>query len=229
MSPTSLSSTEFVSFLRPYIDERGNVNYKKLKTNTDLIRAFDEIKTKNLFEFKSKREKFAFWINTYNILVIQGVLKKLEKNPSWKGTTSYISRVLFFVIQKFQIGSKNLSLYTIENKILRKEFKDPRVHFALNCASSSCPIIPSSLFTEESLENTLDQYTRNFINDENNVKFDTNLKFLYVSPIFKWYINDFKNQGGIIPFIKKFHNNFPKLDKNPIIVFYDYNWMLNKQ
>ena len=205
------------------------MNYKKLKDNNDLILAFENIRTKNLCEFKSKRDKFAFWINTYNLLVFQGVLKKLEKNSSWIGTTSFISRVLFFVIQKFQIGSKKLSLYTIENKILREEFKDPRIHFVLNCASSSCPIIPSSLFTEESLENTLDNYTKNFINDENNVKFDTNSKYLYVSPIFKWYKNDFKNQGGIIPFIKKFHKNFPKLDNNPIIVFYDYNWSLNNK
>ena len=89
-------------------------------------------------------------------------------------------------------------------KILRKKFKDPRIHFAINCASKSCPVLPGKLFDEETLEETLEFLTRNFINDDQHVYFDSIDKttgILYLNPIFKWYKKDFPD--GIVNFSQK--------------------------
>ena len=80
----------------------------------------------------------------------------MEKKPDWRGVTTVWSKFLFFILKKHRIAGRKLSLYTLENKIIRK-FGDPRIHFALNCASGSCPNLPGSLFNAETLNDYLDR------------------------------------------------------------------------
>lgn len=225
----TISSTESNLFLKKFINDYGKVDYKKLKDNDELNQAFTELKNRQSLIFNSKDGELTFWINCYNLLVLQGVLNILEKNPSWNGTNSYFSRIMFFIVKKYQVGPKKFSLYHIENKILRDKFKDPRIHFVINCASTSCPVLPNSMLNEESLNTQLEEYTKNFINNENNVLLSIESNQVTLNPIFKWYKNDFKPQGGIIPFIKKYHNHYPTNFTNPKIKFQNYNWSLNKQ
>ncbi len=224
----AISSTESNVFLKKFIDQEGKVDYAKIQKNNLLYDKINEIENKNLESFSSKEQELAFWLNTYNLLVLKGVLHKLYKNPSWNGTTNFFSRLLFFVVQKFKVGNKKLSLYTIENKILRAKFKDPRIHFAINCASSSCPVLPSLLFTQENVNQVLDQVTENFINNNKNVSIDEQNNIVSVNTIFKWYQDDFREQGGILQFIEKYRHFFPNLS-NPKLLFFKYDWTLNKQ
>ena len=216
-------------FLKKFIDSNGKVDYKELQENSLLIEKISEIESKNLADCSSRDEELVFWLNAYNLLVLKGVLEKLKKNPNWNGTKTYLTRVSFFVLKKFTVANTKISLYNLENKILRKKFKDPRIHFVLNCASSSCPVIPSSLFEIDTLEQTLDNYTKIFINDSSNVNIIASTNQLKLNPIFKWYKKDFDNQGGILNFIKKYHENFPTAMNNPRISFLRYNWSLNSQ
>ena len=222
-------TVESNSFLKSYINKDGKVNYDKLKENEILFQKIGEIENKNLQNFSSKTEEFVFWLNAYNLLVIKGVIEEFKKNSSWNGTKSYLSRIKFFVIKKFDIGNQKFSLYYIENKILRKKFKDPRIHFAINCASTSCPIIPSTLFVKESIDDVLDTLTSNFINNENNIRINPISKEITLNPIFKWYKEDFQDTGGIISFIKKYHTNFPINLEKPKLSFSKYDWSLNNQ
>ncbi|MHA2094921.1 MAG: DUF547 domain-containing protein [Candidatus Hodarchaeales archaeon] len=177
----------------------------------------------------SKKEKFAFWLNAYNLFTLKGVLIEFEKNPKWNGNTSYYSKVKFFFLRKFIIAGKKINLRDLENKILRKQFEDPRLHFAINCASFSCPFLPGRLFQAETLDDYLTQLTRDFINNPTNVLFNTREQVVKLSMIFKWYKKDFEPRGGILSFIQKYHNSVPEGLSGFKIEYFKYNWELNKQ
>jgi hypothetical protein len=219
-----------LAFLKDYIDGDGLVNYDRLKNDQWLKDQVNRIESINL-ENMSHEEKFAFWLNAYNILVLKGVWIELGKNSSWKGNDSWWKRVKFFYFRKFNVAGRKINLYNIENKILRKEFKDPRIHFAINCASRSCPILPGRIFEAATLDSYLDDLTRSFVNDENHIKYNEERNILCLNRIFKWYSKDFLSQGGVIEFVLKYLNkpfDHKKIEKAKIIYF-DYDWSLNSQ
>ena len=199
----------------------GQVDYSKLNHDESLESAVNAIKTHNL-QFTDEKEEFAFYINTYNLLTLYSVKIELAKNPDWKGNTSLFSKLRFFYLRRFQIGTKKMNLYALENKILRKKFKDPRLHFAINCASKSCPFMPVNLLTGANLDEILDQSAKSFINDQGGVIFQNGV--LNLNRIFKWYKKDFVN--GVIPFINSYWDGEPIPDTTEI-KYLDYNWSLN--
>jgi hypothetical protein len=108
------------------VNSEGKVDYLALasdKTVEDYVRW---LKTFNPESLKNQNERLAFWINTYNMLTIYGVLSQLRNNPDFaeKGNRSLFQRLRFFWWTKYQIGGRKHSLYQIENEILRK-FSDP--------------------------------------------------------------------------------------------------------
>lgn len=157
----------------------------------------------------------AFWINTYNAFTVRLILenypvtsiKNINKGAPWK--KSWIL-----------IGKTSYSLDDIEHKILRAHFKDPRVHFALNCASKSCPPLRNEAFEGATLGAQLDAQTADFIN---NPAFNHFGKTSKISPIFSWFVTDF---GNVPFFIKKYYkgNDFREA---AAIEYADYDWSLN--
>jgi len=191
---------ENLNALKPYIDSNGLVDYDKMKNDKWLVDQVLRLKTTDL-QSMNNNEELAFWLNSYNILTIKGVCMELERNTNWKGNVSLFNKIRFFYLRRFNVGGKKINLRNLENKILRKRFKDPRIHFAINCASKSCPILPNRLFTAETLEKYLDSLTISFINDKDHVFLDTEKDILYLNPIFNWYEKDFELQGGVKRFI----------------------------
>lgn len=230
MSPTPQLSN--LNALKPYIDSEGLVNYKSLKEDKWLSEQVKQLETANLQDMNND-EEFAFWLNAYNILTLKGVCVELKSNPKWKGNLSLIARVKFFVLRRFQVAGKKINLRDLENKILRERFKDPRIHFAINCASKSCPNLPDRLFKAESLDSYLDSLTTSFINDADHVFLDTEAVILYLNPIFKWYKKDFKISGGVKDFILKYLKNpsqsFINTFKKAKIIHLKYDWAINSQ
>ncbi|MHA2330242.1 MAG: DUF547 domain-containing protein, partial [Candidatus Hodarchaeales archaeon] len=107
-----------VAILKDYLDQNGLVNYKALKDDLWLRTAIQRIENEDLSKL-NHAEEFAFWLNAYNIITLKAVYQELEKNPFWKGNTTYWKRVKFFFLKKHIIGQKKISLYTLENKIIR--------------------------------------------------------------------------------------------------------------
>ncbi|MHA1532251.1 MAG: DUF547 domain-containing protein [Candidatus Heimdallarchaeota archaeon] len=210
-----------------WINHQGKVDYSLLKKDQWFWEQIFALENANLSKY-SRNEKLAFWLNTYNLLTIKGVLIELEKNPKWKGNITVLAKLRFFILRKFPVAGKKFSLNYIENSIIRRRFKDPRVHFALNCGSTSCPFLPNKLFQAESLDKYLDNLTKFFINS-GNVRIDEEAKIVYLSRIFKWYKRDFTIVGGLELFVNKYWKKEPIDFSKYLVKFEDYDWSLNQQ
>lgn len=111
--------------------------------------------------------------------------------------------------------------------MLRRQFKDPRIHFAINCASNSCPIIANRLYTEENIEQSLNFMTRNFVNNPQQVHISSDGKKLHLNKIFKWFKRDFQIKGGILSFIRSYHDKLKDSVQIYKIKFSKYDWAVN--
>ena len=134
---------------------------------------------------------------------MQQVLERLAHNPDWPGPVSLLDKLRFFYLRTFDVAGQNVSLFKLENTLIRKKFAEPRIHFAINCGSSSCPHLPGSLFIAESLEADLDMLTRQFI-ESDEVHYDAATETLFVGQIFKWYRRDFSPSA--IDFIRQYRD-----------------------
>jgi hypothetical protein len=212
------------SVLNRYI-RNGKVDYQRLREDPWLAEQVIKIQNEDLTG-KTGIELLAFWLNAYNITTIASVLEHLEKKPDWGGVTSLWSKFSFFILKKHQFAGRKLSLYTLENKIIRK-FDDPRIHFALNCGSGSCPFLPGSLFSADILNDYLETLTSDFVNHQGGVSYRDNT--LYLSKIFQMYKSDF---GGTDSSLREFILNYWEGDtfsKSTKIKFQNYDWTLNSQ
>ena len=207
--------------LKNYISD-GRVNYAKLSQDKWLADQIEYIRNVSISNM-TDTEQFVFWINTYNILTLYSVQLELAKKPNWKGNISPISKLKFFISRKHEVDGKKLSLYHIENSILRKQFGDPRIHFALNCGSISCPYLPERLFTVENIEDYLDDMASNFINEQGGVVLNGDI--IYLSRIFKWYKKDF--EGNLLRFITEYWKGPPLVKLK--IKFMKYDWRINSK
>lgn len=167
-------------------------------------------------------DKIAFYINTYNIFAIKLVIDH-KPNKSIKDIGSWFSPV--WQKPSGVLAGEVISLDTIEHKILRK-LKEPRIHFAIVCASLSCPDLRKEAYLPEKLELQLDEQTKQFIaNEEKGVKTDG--KNIYISKIFDWFSEDFSSndtEKDTLKFIAQYHMEAGRYSSFETL---DYNWGLN--
>ncbi|WP_457552246.1 DUF547 domain-containing protein [Desulfobacula sp.] len=226
LAKDSIDNRIYASLLKKYTMNQ-HVNYDGFKKDEKWLDEYLAILSHTPVRSLSKKSQFAFYINAYNAFTIKLVLTKYPGINSIKEVSSFFSNPWN---KKFiNLQGKTISLDHIEHKILRPMFKDPRVHFAINCASKSCPPLRDEPYEGETLENQLDDQAQKFINDKKNIliKEDT----LFVSKIFKWFENDFSNNP--LMFIKQYAA--PDLKKRinslrePIKINYlYYDWTLNR-
>jgi hypothetical protein len=173
------------------------------------------------FDGFNKDQQLAFLINTYNGYQLRQVIDHYPIK-SIKDVGSFFSSP--WSKEFFTLFGEAASLDFVEHQLIRKLFKEPRIHFAVNCASISCPPLSNEAYVAPRLNDQLDAAASNFLNDAeaNYLKGKT----LYASKIFDWYEEDFPN--GVINFVKTYRTDLP--DENQIeLKFSDYNWNLNKQ
>ena len=181
----------------------------------------------------SRNGQLAFWINAYNAVTIDKVIKWKPKKSVretfvpgvWTGTK-------FFTTREHTVAGKSLSQDDIEHEILRKQFKDPRIHFAIICASSGCPLLPRFAYTEENVQTMLEEETRKYINSERGTQIDSAENTLYLSKLFDWFAGDFEYKSGSVQsFIKPYlgEKALAFVEKNPKIKYLPYDWALNAQ
>lgn len=205
------------SFLTDYV-KAGTVNYKAINANKI---ALDE-----LVNFAASKQKFnsileekTFYLNTYNVMVIKGIIS----NYPTKGPLTIPG---FFDKKTYTVNGTNITLNGIENDMIRKKYNDARIHFALVCGAISCPPIPSYSFKPEKLEAQLDVLTKQSIQNNNFTKYDSKNNKLNVSMLFEWYKEDFiKSKGSVLAFINAYSKK--PFAANTTITNYTYDWSLN--
>ncbi|MCB0406873.1 MAG: DUF547 domain-containing protein [Bdellovibrionales bacterium] len=224
----------FTDVLKNFVvtkDHKSEVNYKALKENAqglnEYLHSLSEIKRETLQTW-SKNQKMAFYINAYNAFTLKLLIDHYPVK-SIKDIGSFFSSP--WKKEFISLFGKKVHLDHIEHDILRKEFSEPRVHFAVNCASIGCPALRDEAYTAEALEKQLDEQARLFLNDSSRNRVDIKDKTLYLSKIFKWFKEDFEKNGMTIPkFIKPFFSKLdPKIDLNTFKIEYtNYDWSLNE-
>ena len=206
-----------IEFFAKYVTN-GKVNYSAIKQNTkeidELVAYFEPVKIDSL----AGAQKLAFLINVYNLSVINQVVKKYP-------TKSPMDIVGFFDINKFTLAGKKMTLNYLENEVIRKQFKDPRIHFVLVCGAIGCPVIINQAYTADSLEAQMERQTTIAINNTQFI-YKKESTF-YISEIFKWYKDDFgSGSKAVVNFINKYRKK--KIGATDKIDYYPYNWNINE-
>jgi hypothetical protein len=223
------SHTIFTNILQMYVDSDGNVDYKGFQKDSLALQQYLNLLTQNPPDENrwTEEEQLAYWINLYNAFTIKLVIDHYPLSGI-KDIGSVIQ--IPFVnspwdIRFIEIENKKYDLNYIEHDILRKNFDEPRIHFAINCASFSCPKLRTEAYTANRLELQLQEQTLEFINDRerNNISKDK----AEVSKIFDWFKPDFTKNGSLIDFLNKYASQ--SINEDAKISFLEYDWSLNEQ
>ena len=217
----------YANLLKKYA-QGGLVDYRGLKNEEakldQYLALLEKISTKAL----SPNELFSFYINAYNAWTIKLILSRYPDIKSIKDLGTLFKSPWKKEIAR--IDGETLTLDHIEHNIIRPRFKDPRVHFAINCASIGCPPLLPEPYQGISLNQQLDGVTRDFINDPKRYRLEG--RTLYVSKIFDWFEGDFNND--VIGFFLKYAEEglrkrlLAQRDKIKIRHL-DYDWSLNRK
>ena len=209
--------TKSNSFFNKYVS--GDVvNYLAIKSSlSELASLMKRIETMNLSTANDNQKK-AFYINSYNLLVINQIIKNYP-------TKSVMDITGFFESNTFKVAGEKTTLNDLENKKLRGVYNDPRFHFVLVCGAVSCPPIINESYQAKTIDAQLERQTKNAIN---NPKFiQVNNGKVKISEIFNWYKTDFTQNGkSVNDFINKYVNTKISPDLKPS--FYSYDWNLNE-
>lgn len=170
--------------------------------------------------FPTPNSRLAYYVNAYNALAMYGVVDAgIPERFGWFG------RLRFFFFRTFTIGGRPLSLYSLENDIIRP-LGDPRIHFALNCMVVSCPRLPRAAFTATDLDRELDAAAREFVNSDRTVRVDRGKREVQLSAIFDFYTKDFlAPASGLIAYINRYRAE--PIPPDDGVAFMAYDWTIN--
>jgi len=218
-SDINVDHSAWDKLLKKHVDANGMVDYKGFQNDRAALDAY----TTKLSSYEptddwSVQELLAYYINLYNAYTVDLILDNYPTESIKDIKGAWTKGIV-------PVGGTDLSLGGIENGILRK-MDEPRIHFAINCASISCPKLLNEAFTAGMINEQLDRVTKEFINSDKNEITALNPK---VSSIFDWYKSDYKVGGktNVIGFINKYST--VQINSRTELGYLDYNWKLNEQ
>jgi Protein of unknown function, DUF547 len=224
-SETFVDNSLYGELLNKFVSN-GKVDYAGLKAEETKLDRYLKILEDVNPDKLSRNEQFAFYTNVYNAWTIKLILS------GYPGVTSIkdLGNLLKSPWKKkiVRIDGEVVTLDHIEHEILRPHYKDPRVHFAINCAAKSCPPLRPEPYSGNRLDRQLDDSTRSFINDPKSYRLEDNE--LYVSKIFKWFSEDFNDDvfGFFLSYTTGDLKKELEAKSNRIKVKYlPYDWSLN--
>lgn len=218
------SYAAYNNLLNKYVRD-AHVNYQGFIDSGAEFESFLEtlgaVKESELEEW-TESQKLAFWINAYNAFTIKAIIDHYPIKSSFSlvgifyaPSNSILQIKGVWTKLEFKAAGRMVTLDEIEHQILRKEFNEPRIHMAINCASVSCPDLSSEPYTADKLEEQLNEAAVNFVNNpQKGVLIDQESGRVKLSKIFKWFGDDFiPGYGGLVLF-----NNY-SLKENAVLNF----------
>lgn len=212
--------------LQKNVKENGRVNYKGFIEDKEQLYQYLELLNNNHPNKKNwtKPERLAYWINAYNAYTVQLIVESypVESIKDIKKGIPFINSV--WDLKFIKIEGKTYDLNNVEHNILRKKFDEPRLHFAINCASVSCPDLRNEAYYPERINEQLDEQARLFLNDTSKNKIEQNK--VELSKIFSWFGKDFKKEGTLIDYINPYTD--VEIAPDAKRSFLEYDWNLNE-
>ncbi len=220
------SHQQWDKLLKKHVNSAGMVNYKGFQKDKTELDAYLKTLSDNAPQKSwNQNDQEAYWINAYNAYTVSLILQHYPVK-SIKDIGGSIYKInTAWDIRFIKIGGETYDLNNIEHKMLRRKFDDPRIHFAIVCASMSCARLRNEAYTGEKLNTQLEDQGKDFLNDKAKNKISTDKAEL--SKYFSWYQGDFTKNGSLRDFINKYSQT--KINANTKISYLDYNWSLNEQ
>lgn len=228
------------NILATYVNDNGWVDYAGLRNNRAALNDYvKSLAVASPSQFPNDAERLAFWMNAYNAVTLAAVLDDVyQKQQSVQAVKG------FFDTKKYRIAGEELTLNEIEKR--GRELKDPRIHFGVVCASTSCPKLQRFAYTGPQLEAQLSRITREFLTDPSRgLRVDRDRNEVHLSSIFKWYAGDFTMSSSVLARVKAEVSGSEVLDyvskqapaevvqfiveQRPTVKYIDYDWSLNAQ
>ncbi len=232
---TGFSYDALDALLGRIVTPEGQVDYERLLAERDLLSRFiaelGAASPENRPElFPAREDALAYWINAYNAFTLSAIADEYPITSVWKTRDGQ-----FFQRRRHLAGGEALSLDDIEHQTLRRDFAEPRIHFAINCGSSGCPPMRPEAFRGEGLHETLRAATRTFLASEWNCRFDHAERRIFVSRLFRMYAEDFAGskgsredyRRGVRHFVAQHTGVAPETIADYEIVYNTYDWGLN--
>jgi hypothetical protein len=210
--------------LSKHVSAEGWVSYHGLKKDSVQLNQYLKLLSSNPpQEDWTANQKLAFWINAYNAFTVKLIVDNypVSSIKDIKKGIPFVNSV--WDNKFFEIGGAKMNLNEIEHSILRKQFDEPRIHFAIVCASKSCPKLRNEAFTAEKLEQQLQEQAIDFINDTSKNHFEE--EEINISQIFNWFEKDFTKKMTLKEFLKAYSkHDFGLYAK---VKYQAYDWSLN--
>ncbi len=204
-------------FFKTYV-QNGKVDYKSIQENPESLKELMILVGTTSINKSDPKTHQAFYINAYNLSVIQGILYRYPvKSP--------LDIQGFFDKKSYIIAGEDITLNTLENTKLRANYpEEGRFHFVLVCAGLGCPPIIAEAYTPSALEAQLERQTKLALNNPSFIKVKGSK--VQISMIFKWYKEDFTHNGSEIEYINKFRKT--PIPTSAKVSYYTYDWTLNQ-
>lgn len=203
----------------------GHVDYPAIQADGRLNGYLSELNRIDPTRLAKRQDQLAFWINAYNAFAVQGILDRYSPMTLW-------GRYRYFIGREYWVGGTTVNLYDLEREVLIEQFHEPLIHFAIVCASTSCPKLQPWAYEPDRLDRQLVQVAKAFINDPMRNRFDRTQKVVSLSMIFHWFESDFvADAGSVLAYLARYVDD-PELANELTqpgyrIEYLDYNWSLN--
>lgn len=244
----------YEAVLAKYVDERGTVDYRALKANSADLEAFAASLARvrpDEFDSWSDAQKIAFWINAYNALTLEAIIRHYPIESSFIRSLVYPKNSIRQIPGvwdklRFVVLGREMTLDKIEHGTLRTKFNEPRIHVALVCAALSCPPLRNEPYSADKLDEQLGDQARAFLHSPRGFRVSRREGKVYLSSIFKWFGQDFVKTYGtpdgfagrsdaeraVLSFVSRYVSEADRdflLRGGYEIEYLDYDWSLNEQ
>lgn len=212
--------------LSKHVDDKGKVNYKAFVEDSSRLNRYLDLLSSNPPAAEwTRNERLAYWINAYNAFTVKLIINNYPVKSIRDLHPSLSIPLLNTVwhLKFFKIGGQDMNLNSIEHQILRKDFDEPRIHFAIVCASKSCPKLLNRAFIASEIEAQLHAQAKAFVNDNFRNKISTDK--IELSKIFSWFKGDFTKKVSLIDFLNQYSDT--PIKKDVKVRYLKYDWSLN--
>ena len=250
----TFSSADYAAVLQEFVNQESMVNYRGLKAKPQKLQGYLQALAQLPAEDYQKwppPQQIALWIDAYNALTLKAIIDHYPIKATWVASLRFPKNSIrqipgVWTKLRFPVMGRPMTLDEIEHAVLRKKFYEPRIHMALVCAALGCPPLRNEPYQGEKLDRQLDDQARKFLANPQKFRIDRQQKRVYLSPIFKWFGQDFVKTYGstsdfsrfspkeraVLNFIQK---HLPENDRDYLkkgdysISYLTYDWSLNEQ